>query len=122
MTTAESYLELIRVALTDDATDDQKHQAAAACRTLAAALDATPGEPLDAPTPPAPAPSSAATPAAPAALDPLRQLGGTASAPIIEALIDRLRAPRRWPGPPRALRRGVQVPFVAVPVLGRGKP
>lgn len=42
----ESLLEIIRAAVANDATADQKAAGAQACRTILAALDTEPGKPL----------------------------------------------------------------------------
>lgn len=52
----ESLIEPIRVAVLPDATDEQKHEGALACRAILAALEAKQGEPMQAPAAPTTSP------------------------------------------------------------------
>ena len=89
----ENLIESIRAALTPDATAEAKLAGANACRTILAALDATPGQPIAA----APVPRAEALPIANA----VAALRGVPAEQLLDLAIAKLRA---------ALPAGVDVP------------
>ena len=89
----ENLIESIRAALTPDATADAKLAGASACRTILAALDAVPGQPIAA----APVPHPQALPIAQA----VAVLRGVPAEQLLDLAIAKLRA---------ALPAGTEVP------------
>jgi len=122
----ETLIETIRIALLADATDEARHQAALACRTIFTALEAKKGAPLVVPQAEAPraaAPSAAGpmTQAAPPQIRPeqiaqmITALRGVPPEQLLDMAIDRLR---------KALPAGVAiapVPPLKFPMLPLGE-
>lgn len=109
----EKLIDIIKEALADGATAEQKAAAAQACRTVAAALDAKPGEPIAAP------PSGdAAPPPAPPTVAPLAVLGKLSPDQALDLLIAKLRAAVPAQTEP-ARTRGFKVQLVQVPAGAR---
>lgn len=96
-------LEAIRAATAHDATDEARHAGAAACRTILAALAATPGESLAAPSV---AGSDSATPVSSIAMA-MSTLRGMLPDQLLDLAIARLRAAlpaEAAPPPPRPMK------------------
>lgn len=103
----ESLLDTIRVAVSADATNEAKALGASACRTILAALEAKPGEPL--------VTTTQATHPIIAAVSMLR---GLPVDQLLDVAITRLRA--ALPGNETAPSvQALNVPLVAVPQLGK---
>lgn len=96
-------IEAIRAATAQDATDEARHAGATACRTILAALAATPGESLAAPDVAA---SDPATPASSVAMA-MSALRGMPPDQLLDLAIARLRAAlpaEAAPPPPRPMK------------------
>lgn len=106
-------IEVIAAALAEGATDAQKKAGAAMCRNLAAVLDSKPGQPINASAPT----SSTSTPASShPLLDQLGRMLSPEGAPMLDALIARMRdklGDQAAADDPR--RVSFSVPFVQVP-------
>ncbi len=103
----DNLIESIRAAVAEGATAEARAAGAVACRTLIAALDAKPGEPL---TPETPAPSPPTSPIAVAA----SALRGLPPEQLIELLIAKLRTMVPTDAQP-AVRR-INIPLARVPM------
>ncbi len=106
----DKLIDIIKEALADGATPEQKAAAAQACRTVAAALDAAPGQPLAAPvatSAPEPPPS------------PLAVLGKLSPDQALDLIIAKLRstvpAQPQAPRAPQPRAQGFKVQLVSVP-------
>lgn len=103
----DQLIDIIKAALADGATAEQKTAAAQACRTVASALDAEPGKPIAAPAAPDVAPAMPQS-------SPLAVLGKLAPDQALDLLIAKLRAAvPEQAAPERA--RGFKVMIVPVP-------
>lgn len=99
----QNLIDLVRNAVLDDATTEQKLAGAQACRSILAALDAEPGKPIALADTPAPAPS------------PLAMLGQLDAGTALDLLIAKLRAalPAEPNAPPK--RDAFKVQLVPMP-------
>jgi len=109
----DELIDVIRAAVADGATADQKAQGAAACRAILAALGAEVGKPIAMPGAPAPSPL--------AGIDP-----GQAIDLLIAKLSSMLpkeegKAPTAT-APPTPARPPMRIAFVAPPARGGGRP
>lgn len=107
----DELLDTIRTSMAADATADAKAAGATACRTLLAALEPQPGQPL--------VPATAPTAASPIA-NAIAMLRGVPVDQLLDVAISRLRAAiPAGESAPSVLR--LSVPIIAIPPAG-GKP
>lgn len=99
----QALIDTIQTALADGATTEHKSAAAQACRTLLAAFESAPGQPLAPPTP-SPAPPTS----------PFTLLGKLSPDQALDLLIAKLRA-QVADGPRPREASGFQVQLVPVP-------
>lgn len=103
----DDLLDTIRTSMAADATTEAKAAGAVACRTLLAALETNPGEPLVTPTAPAASPIANA----------IAMLRGVPVDQLLDVAINRLRAAiPAGESAPSVLR--LSVPIIAIPRAG----